>query len=198
MASNESDIRALEEALDAIDADTRRLLEGLTAEQGVWRAEPASWSIAQCLDHLATSNRVYLRAMAPAAEDALRRGRKRRRPAVPGLIGGWFVRIMEPPVKRRFTMRAPKKIVPRESPALQDAAREFLASQDDVRAFLRAYADTDLAGVRFVNPFVPAIRFTLATGLHVLVSHDRRHLWQAWNVRRAGEQARGQRTETPE
>jgi len=198
MASNESDIRALEEALDAIDADTRRLLEGLTAEQGVWRAEPASWSIAQCLDHLATSNRVYLRAMEPAAEDALRRGRKRRRPAVPGLIGGWFVRIMEPPVKRRFTMRAPKKIVPRESPALQDAAREFLASQDDVRAFLRAYADTDLAGVRFVNPFVPAIRFTLATGLHVLVSHDRRHLWQAWNVRRAGEQARGQRTETPE
>ena len=198
MASNESDIRALEKALDAVDADTRRLLEGLTAEQGVWRAEPASWSIAQCLDHLATSNRVYLRAMEPAAEDALRRGRKRRRPAVPGLIGGWFVRIMEPPVKRRFTMRAPKKIVPRESPALQDAAREFLASQDEVRAFLRAYADTDLAGVRFVNPFVPAIRFTLATGLHVLVSHDRRHLWQAWNVRRAGEQARGQRTETPE
>jgi hypothetical protein len=197
MSSDKSDIRALEEALAAIDADTRRLLEGLTAEQGVWRAEPASWSVAHCLDHLATSNRVYLRAMRPAAEDALRRGRKRRRPAVPGLIGGWFVRIMEPPVTRRFKMRAPKKIVPRESPALQDAAREFLASQDDVRAFLRAYEDTDLTGVRFVNPFAPAIRFTLATGLHVLVSHDRRHLWQAWNVRRAGERVRVQHTEAP-
>lgn len=196
MSSDKSDILALEEALAAIDADTRRLLEGLTAEQGVWRAEPASWSVAHCLDHLAMSNRVYLRAMQPAAEDALRRGRKRRRPAVPGFIGGWFVRIMEPPVKRRFKMRAPKKIVPRVSPALQDAAREFLASQDDVRAFLRAYADTDLAGVRFVNPFAPAIRFTLATGLHVLVSHDRRHLWQAWNVRRAEERARGQHTES--
>ena len=189
MANDESDIRSLEEALRAIDADAQRLLEGLTADQGVWRAEPDSWSVAQCLDHLATSNRVYLSAMQPAAEDALRRGRKRRRPAVPGLIGGWFVRIMEPPVKRRFTMRAPKKIVPRESPALQDAAREFLASQDDVRAFLRVYADTDLAGVRFVNPFVPAIRFTLATGLHVTAAHERRHLWQAWNVRRAFEQS---------
>ena len=198
MSSKESDILALEEALAAIDADTRRLLEGLTPEQGGWRAEPDSWSVAQCLDHLATSNRVYLRAMEPAAEDALRRGRKRRRPAVPGLIGGWFVKMMEPPVKRRFKMRAPKKIVPRESPALQDAAREFLASEDDVRAFLRAYADIDLAGVRFVNPFAPGIRFSLATALHVLVAHDRRHLWQAWNVRRAREQARGQHTETPE
>ena len=68
-------------------------MRGLTPEQGVWRAEPASWSIAQCLDHLATANRVYLRAMQPAAEDALAaRPAKRRRPAVPGLIGGWFVR----------------------------------------------------------------------------------------------------------
>ena len=191
MANDESDIRALEEALRAIDADARRLLEGLTAEQGVWRGEPTSWSVAQCLDHLATSNRVYLRAMQPAADDALRRGRRRRRPAVPGLIGGWFVRMMEPPAKPLSKMRAPKKIVPRESPSLQDAAREFLASQDDVRAFLRAYADIDLAGVRFVNPFAPAIRFSLSTGLHVLVAHDRRHLWQAWNVRRASERATG-------
>jgi len=71
MASDQSDIRALEEALAAIGADARRLLEGLTAERGVWRAEPDSWSVAQCLDHLATSNRVYLRAMEPAAEDAI-------------------------------------------------------------------------------------------------------------------------------
>jgi hypothetical protein len=64
----------------------------------------------------------------------------------------------------------------------------FWRRQDDVRAFLRALRGHDLAGVRFVNPFAPAIRFTLATGLHVLVSHDRRHLWQAWNVRRALEE----------
>ena len=185
------DIVALDQAFEAVEQDARAVVAGLTEAQGVWRPDPASWSIAQCLDHLATSNRVYLSAMQPAAEDAVRRGRKRRRPAVPGLIGGWFVRIMEPPVKRPFTMRAPKKIVPRESPALQDAARAFLASQDDVRAFLRAYADTDLAGVRFVNPFAPAIRFTLATGLHVTAAHARRHLWQAWNVRRAEERARG-------
>jgi hypothetical protein len=63
--------------------------------------------------------------------------------------------------------------------------RDFLASQDEVRAFLRAFAEIDLAGVRFPNPFVAGVRFSLATGLHVLASHQRRHLWQAWNVRTA-------------
>jgi rhodanese-related sulfurtransferase len=103
----------------------------------------------------------------------------------------------EPPVKPRFKMKAPKKIVPRASPALSDAAAQFLASQDDVRAFLKTYADVDLAGVRFTNPFIRGVRFSLATGLHVIAAHERRHLWQAWNVRRAEERVRGQRTEGP-
>jgi len=64
-----------------------------------------------------------------------------------------------------------------------------VASQADVCAFLSANADFDLAGVRFPNPFVRGVYFSLATGLHVIAAHERRHLWQAWRVRRAMEQA---------
>jgi hypothetical protein len=192
-----AEIRELEQTFDAIERDARTLVSGLTADQGVWRREPGSWSVAECLDHLATANRVYLRAMEPAAAHALQRGQHRRRAALPGLIGGWFVRALEPPVQPRFKMKAPKKIVPRESPALADAAAQFVDSQNDVRAFLKKYAGIDLPGVRFVNPFIRGLRFSLATGLHVIAAHERRHLWQAWNIRRAGEQTRGQRMETP-
>jgi len=185
VADDHADIRALGQAFDAIDRDARALVSGLTGEQGIWRRAPGSWSVAECLDHLATANRVYLPPMEEAAARALRDGRFRRRPALPGLIGGWFVRSLEPPVKPHFKMKAPKKIVPRESPPLDEAVRQFFMSQDDVRAFLRRYADIDLAGVRFVNPFIPRIRFSLATGLHVTAAHERRHLWQAWNVRNA-------------
>ena len=190
-----ADIRDLEQALDVVEQDAQTLISGLTPEQGVWRPEPGSWSVSECLDHLATSNRVYLRAMESAAAHALQRGRRRRKAALPGLVGGWFVRTLEPPVKPRFTMKAPKKIVPRASPALSDAAAQFLASQDDVRAFLKTYAEIDLAGVRFANPFIRGVRFSLATGLHVIAAHERRHLWQAWNVRSAEERARGQHTD---
>ncbi len=47
-----------------------------------------------------------------------------------------------------------------------------------LRAFLRAHADLDLAAVRFPNPFLRGVRFSLATGLHVITAHKRRHLWQ--------------------
>ena len=62
-----------------------------------------------------------------------------------------------------------------------------MASQDEVRDFLTASADLDLAAIRFPNPFVRRIRFSLATGLHVITAHERRHMWQAWLVRRAAE-----------
>lgn len=184
-----ADILALEEAFNATERDAHSLIAGLSEEQGGWRATPGSWSVAECLDHLATANRVYLRAMLPAADGALASGRRRRGPARPGLIGGWFVGTLEPPVKPRFSMKAPRAIRPRVSPPLADAVGQFLASHEEVRTFLRAYADIDLAGVRFPNPFIRGVRFSLATGLHVIASHERRHLWQAWRVRRAAESA---------
>jgi len=94
---------------------------------------------------------------------------------------------MEPPVKALFRMKAPRIVEPRAAPPLVSAFGSFRTSQDEVRAFLRANAELDLAAVRFPNPFVPGIRFSLATGLHVITAHERRHLWQAWRVRRAAE-----------
>jgi hypothetical protein len=192
-----SDLHALEQAYDAAERDARALTNDLSEALGTWRAEASSWSVAECLDHLAVANRVYLAAMEPPATDALANGRRRQGPAMPGVIGRWFARSLEPPVTPRFKMKAPRTIRPRPSPPLADAAAAFLASQRDVQRFLRSYAGIDLANVRFPNPFIGGIRFSLATGLHVIASHERRHLWQAWNVRRAAELAVAAPSSTP-
>jgi len=181
------DIQRLDDELDAAERDADALVAGVSEVVGTWRAEPGSWSMAECLDHLATANRVYVEAMREAATRARAQHKHRRRPARPGLVGGWFVGWLEPPVKPRMRGRAPKKIRPRPSPALADAYASFKGSQIEVREFLRAHSDLDLTGVRFRNPFVAGVRFSLATGLHVIPAHERRHLWQAWNVRRAAE-----------
>jgi len=183
------DLRQLDDALDAAARDARALVDGLTAARGTWRAAPGSWSVAECLDHLATGNRVYVAAMEPSAARARHDGRLRRAPARPGLIGGWFVSYLEPPVKPLLKSKSPARARPRTGPALDDAASAFLASQDQLRRFLRTYAAIDLNGVRFPNPFIRGVRFSLATGLHVLAAHERRHLWQAWRVRQAAEQS---------
>ena len=178
------DVRSLEEQLLANEREAEALVAGLSAEQGVWRPEPGAWCVAECLDHLATGNRVYLGAMQGPADRARAGGRRRRGPAKPGLLGGLFVSTFEPPPKWWTTMKAPRKIRPRTSPPLADAFAAFMTSQADVRTFLRTHADLDLAGVMFPNPFIQGLRLSLATGLHVLAAHARRHLWQAQGVRR--------------
>jgi DinB family protein len=182
------ELAALNDAYLAIERDARALADGLTDDRAAWREHPASWSVAECVDHLATANRIYLAAMEPPAARARAGGRMRRQPALPGMIGGWFVGTLEPPVKTRTKRTAPDKIRPRTSPPFADAMTAFLKSQEDARRFLQIYAGIDLAGVRFPNPFVRAIRFSLATGLHVIAAHDRRHLAQAWRVRKAAEE----------
>jgi hypothetical protein len=179
------ELAELERQLDAIARDAAAVVAGLSADAGTARRTPGSWSVAECLDHLAVADRVYLQAMRVAADDARRHGRHRRGPAQPGVVGRWFVRTLEPPVRPRRTIRAPRQIAPRPSPALADAAAAFAAAHADARAFLHEFAGLDLAGTHFRNPFVAGVRFSLATGLHVIAAHERRHLWQAWNVRRA-------------
>ncbi|HEV8365071.1 MAG TPA: DinB family protein [Gemmatimonadaceae bacterium] len=180
-----SDINALHEQLDAAMRDARAIVDGLSEEQGTRRPKLGAWSVAECLDHLATANRVYLRAMQQPADRARARGRHRTRPAAPGVAGRLFIFSQEPPPRWWSRLRAPRKIRPREAPPLADAFASFIASQADVHAFLRSHGDLDLARIHFPNPFVRGIRFSLATGLHVITAHERRHLWQAWGVRRA-------------
>jgi hypothetical protein len=180
-----SDIKKLEEQLDAADRDAQELVAGLSEERGCWRPRSDSWSVAQCLDHLAITNRVYLRAMEGAAIRAREQGRLRRRPATPGLVGCWFVKTIAPPARRPFRFKAQRILQPGTAPPLSTAFATFRASQDEVRAFLCDYSKLDLATVRFPNPLLPGIRFTLATGLHIIAAHEKRHIWQAWLIRRA-------------
>jgi hypothetical protein len=176
------DIKALDEGLDAQEREAERLIAGLTEADGAWRPAEHAWSVAECLDHLATANRVYLTAMRQPAIGARVGWRMRKGPAIPGFFGGMFARSLEPPPSRLSKLKAPGKIKPRTAPPLSDAFAAFMASQRDARTFLREFAEIDLAGVTFPNPFIAGLRFSLATGLHVIVAHNKRHLWQAWRV----------------
>lgn len=178
------ELRDLEEGFLAGERDAEALVAGLTEAQGAWRAAPGTWSVSECLDHLATANRLYLDAMQAPAARARERGKLRRRAALPGWFGSWFVRSLEPKAAKKRPMKAPGKIRPQEAPPLGATYERFQRVQDELRAFLLANADLDLARIGFPNPFIPGLRFSLATGLHVLEAHNRRHLAQAWRVRR--------------
>lgn len=176
----------LRKELDAVDSDARTLVDGLNEDQGVWR-EPGSWSVAECFEHLGRTNRAYLDAMTKPVLAARENEELRKGPNYPGMVGRWIVRSVEPPVKPPFRIKAPGIIQPDPVVTLAVGFDSFTTSQEELRRFLDEYAHFDLRVLRFSNPFVRGIRFSVATGLHIVVAHERRHLWQAWQVRRAAE-----------
>jgi hypothetical protein len=181
------DIQSLQDRFAEAARDGEALVAGLSEQLALWRPSSESWSVAECFDHLATTNRVYLEAMRPSALRAREQKRERRGPARPGILGRWFARSMEPPVKPRFKMKAPRSIHPRSTQSPKEIYDGFVDSHNAVQEFLRENANLDLAGVTFPNPFIKSFRFSLATGLHVLAAHERRHIWQGWRVREAAE-----------
>jgi len=179
------DIQALVNQLDAADRDAESLVSGMTQAQAAWQPASGSWSVAECLDHLGLTHHIYIADMEQAATRGRAQGKMRRGPARPGLGGGLFARLMEPPVRQRFRIKAPEIIQPKSIPTIAQALAGFLASQQEVRNFLLSNAELDLAGIRFVHPFIPGLRFSLASGLSIILAHDRRHLWQARRAREA-------------
>jgi hypothetical protein len=179
-ADRNSILEQLKQAEDAAE----RLLGAKSREQANWQPnQGTSWSMWQCFDHLARINRVYCQALEAAVEHprATREGTPQR--VEPGLLASWFIEGMEPPVRIRF--KALAKVTPTEGGDPRDALQAYFKSHALVRHVLEFWDSVNFNRVRFKNPFVPLLRFTVGTGLMVINAHDRRHLWQAERVQDA-------------
>ncbi len=171
----------IEELLSSFAAATKEL-EALYAATPVKELEAApaggGWSVAQAVEHLAITNFQYLAAMREAVKPALHLGHHARTgPLKPGWPTRLFLQHLEPPVKQR--VKAPKAIEPSPRVDAMAALKEFLQSQQAAVELLRESASLDLNRIRFVNPFIPGLRFTVGAGFLILTAHERRHLWQA-------------------
>jgi hypothetical protein len=171
--------RRLLASLDASDQRAIAVARTLSETQLNWRADQSSWSIGQCLDHLRESNELYGRAMDAALQHP------RGHPVdeiTPGWFGGLFIRTVIDPATAPTKRKAPAKIVP-ASTVDETILDRFLRSNDVTRRVIERAQSIDVNRVRFKNPFVWWIRFTVGTGLEIIVRHEDRHLLQAERIR---------------
>ena len=169
----------LTKEFDAADARATALLKGLTAVQLNWKPHRTAWSVGQCLEHLCLSNEVYVGPMREAlpvapsgAVDAI----------TPGWFGRWFIRRYIEPATQDKPGRSPRKVAPVASAVDLSIGARFIASNNAMRALMTQARDVDVNRVRFRNPFVPVIRFTIGTGLLIIARHNHRHLGQGERV----------------
>ena len=164
-----------------INDTARQVVANLNDEQLNWKPAPDSWSIAQCLDHLAVTSSKF----DPYFSQAISRGREKR-PLIaapkyqPSIVGGWLIKQVMPVTGRNLP--APKVFAPSQS-TIVDALGIFLKQQEIFLHFVRASDGVDYNKVRLRSPVTPLMRYSLADAFVVTVVHGWRHLAQARRVR---------------
>jgi hypothetical protein len=167
----------------ADDADA--LVTPLSDTQFVWRPAPGRWSIAECIDHLNVTARVYLPLLDEGIADAIRQGLYREGPFKYWWLARMFVRMLEPPP--RFRTKAPAAFHPPPARPRQAIMAAFRAYQVQYIDRLRQSTGLDLARARVRSPAASWIYMPLGSGFAVMTAHERRHLWQARHVMDAPE-----------
>ena len=163
-------------------AETESLASGLSETALNWQPNGGkSWSVAQCLDHLVIMNRIYVEALRDAVENNRDQLEPRKNPMQPS---GWLMRLFisyeEPPPK--IKLPAPRKISP-PSQLTSAVIDDFQALQKQLADFVRQWGGADLGDLRVRDPLFP-LHLTADTQLLIIAAHNRRHLWQAENVKK--------------
>ena len=164
--------------LDEADRRTTAVARSLTPSTLNWKPGEGRWSVGQCLEHLCINNDLYAPAIAgslggPAGAAVSE--------ITHGWFARWFIRAYIEPSPHTKRGRSPRKTTPPSDvdPSVVD---RLLSGNTTVRALIRRAAGYDVNRLRFRNPYLPVIRFTIGSGLVILVRHQHRHLLQAERV----------------
>jgi hypothetical protein len=171
--------------IEAIKADGHAVCAGLSDSQFNRRPGEGRWSIAECLVHLNVAVTRTLPAFDRAIEQGRAKGLMGQEPFRYGWFATWMARSMEPPPKWRMKTSRIFEVPPHATHSLTRVLPEFVAVRDQLAERVRRAEGLDLRRVKAVSPVTRLLRLPLGAYFAFVISHDRRHLWQARQVRNA-------------
>jgi hypothetical protein len=180
------DIAMLVTEIDANLSHAESITHGLTREQFQWRPAPGRWSIGECFAHMNITNSVALPAIETGIAQGRAHGKTGHGPFQYGFLTRKFIASQEPPAKKKF--KAPKAFAPPAEVDLDTTLAEYRRIAGELKRLTRDADGLHLARVKVTMPALPAVlraivRLPLGGQLSLTTTHDRRHLWQAEQVR---------------
>jgi hypothetical protein len=168
----------IDRQLADLTARARRLVDATDERTFGRRPRAASWSVGECLAHLALTTHAYLPLMdealaAPPPRQVSNERRYRR-----DLLGWLLCVMLEPPY--RLKTRTAKPFEPVAVSATRaEVWQRFVEAQRELSSRVNAAAQHDLGRIRIASPFDRRARYNLYSAFCAILAHERRHLWQA-------------------
>jgi len=170
----------VEAQLEEIVRDVRSAFGNMDGRQLNWKPDEAGWSIAQCLDHLLSANRLMLRSIDDGLNPAAPRTMWQRLPGLPALFGQALIRSQGPTVTRKY--KAPSDAQPALSDIGTDVVQRFAEQHQQMATLVESLDERRAARAIMRSPFVRFIMYSVLDGWRIIVAHDWRHIEQARRV----------------
>lgn len=169
--------------LKEIQQFTKNELLELSEEELVWKPQPDSWSVAECLKHMLIANNLYLDDI----ESKLKKAEVRtiEHPIKFSLTGRVFLFFVDP--KYKFKVPAPKIFKPVEKNRVEngtETVENFIALQQQIITSADKACGYDHSNIYTYSPLSKLLRFNIGEQFYIMMRHTRRHLNQAERVKK--------------
>ena len=153
----------------------------LTYNQLNWRVSENKWSVGQCIDHLVTTNRLYLGIFERLAVDKYPDNVWMKINPFSKMLGKWLVkytgnRVVKP-------LKSPGAFRPSSSNIEPEIINQFGVLQVDLIQSLKAIGKIDINKKIIASPANKWITYPLKDAIVIVTEHEVRHISQANGVR---------------
>lgn len=162
-------------------ANEINIYSDLSFDQLNWKPSSKAWSIGQCIDHLITFNNQYLGQFEKVIDNAKAEGLYGNGYFHFGWMGPLFVNRIGPYSLSK--VKTAPVFEPASSDVQKSVFQEFQNNQLKYIAILDRAKSIDLTRPKIFSPVSGIVYFRLGNALHIITSHEARHLNQMRSVK---------------
>lgn len=171
----------LVDSLKSISADAEQIFGSLSSGQLNWKANPESWSVAQCFDHLIKINSTYFETFERIAAGKHEASNWEKISPLSGLFGKLLIKKLSPESPGK--LKAPAIARPASSDLGGDIISKFVGHQADLIKRIESIpTGVNLEKLIITSPLAGFVTYSMADALKIINVHERRHFQQAERV----------------
>ena len=164
-------------------AEVKAAFSGLNVDQLNWKPAEKSWSVAQCLDHLIVTHRLFVPLFEKLSTGEFKPTIWQKVSPFSGFCGRFLIKGLDP--KNLKPMKTTPLAYPSASKIDTGIVDRFVAHQHEMIAALEKLpADIDTAMI-ITSPLMRVVTYSLGDALTFMPMHCTRHFLQAKRVTEA-------------
>ncbi|MCE1188571.1 MAG: DinB family protein [Ignavibacteria bacterium] len=153
-------------------------LLSLSVNQINWKPDSKHWSVAECLDHLLTSNTLYFPIIEKAfyTLKAKPEFQDQGEPFQYTLTGNMMIKMVRPDNKKK--VQAPAQFLPSQPQYDLKIVQNFLNHHQKLLSFIEQYKGMNLNKVKVFSPVNRIFKFNVGDCFAMMIYHEERHVQQ--------------------